>query len=270
MRIKKLFFVFLLIVAVQLNMESQGYELGGWLGISNYFGDLNPTFNLRKPGLAGGANLRVLFNDRISFKSSISLTQFGADDKYSTNSFDKQRNLSFKTFLVDFNNQIEFNFLPYVHGSSDYFTPYIAGGLNIFYYNPKAELDGRYYNLRELGTEGQALGEEYFLFSAGLSVGGGLKWDLSTTLSMNLEMSYRFVFTDYLDDVSKSYPNVRELQSLRGEVAVKLSDRSGIPGFAVQGKQRGNSRDKDKFSFIQVSFMYYFGSLKCPPINRYD
>ncbi len=157
-----------------------------------------------------------------------------------------------------------------MHGSSDYFTPYLAGGLNIFYYNPKAELDGKYYNLRELGTEGQALGEEYFQFSAGLSVGGGLKWDLSTTLSMNLEMSYRFVFTDYLDDVSKSYPNVRELQSLRGEIAVKLSDRSGIPGFAVQGKQRGNSRDKDKFSFIQVSFMYYFGSLKCPPINRYD
>jgi len=270
MRIRKLFFIFVLMAVSQLNLMSQGFELGGWLGISNYFGELNPTFNISKPGLAGGANLRVLFNDRISLKSTISLTRFGANDKNSTNSFDKKRNLSFRSIIVDFNNQIEFNFLPYVHGSSDYFTPYLAGGFNVFYYDPKAEYKGKYYSLRELGTEGQALGEEYFQFSAGLTFGGGLKWDISTKLSMNLEMSYRFTFTDYLDDVSKTYPNVRELQSLRGDIAVKLSDRSNIPGFAVQGKQRGNSRDNDRFSFIQLSMMYYFGSLKCPTINRYD
>jgi hypothetical protein len=83
-------------------------------------------------------------------------------------------------------------------------------------------------------------------------------------------LSYRFLFTDYLDDISTVYPNVRELESLRGEIAVKLSDRSNIPGFAQQGKQRGDSRNNDKMSFIGVSMMYYFGSLKCPPINRYQ
>jgi opacity protein-like surface antigen len=266
------FFLLFTLIFFTKNLHSQkGFELGGWLGISNYFGDLNTGFNLSRPGLAGGVNYRMLFNDRLAFKSALNYGSVSGNDKYSSNPFETNRNLSFKSNLFDLTNQFEFNFLPYIHGTStDYFTPYILAGLNIFYYNPTAELDGKKYSLREYGTEGQALGEEYFEFSSGLTVGGGLKWDINHKLSLNLEASYRFIFTDYLDDVSTAYPNIGELRSIRGDEGVKLSDRSGIPGFAVQGKQRGNSRDNDKFSFIGLSLMYYFGQLDCPEINRYN
>lgn len=271
MKYKHLVLLFFILLLFTNDTKAQkGFELGGWLGVSNYFGDLNTSFDLTKPGVAGGVNFRFLFNERLAYKISLSNGNVRADDKDSNNSFDNKRNLSFKSILVDLTNQLEFNFIPYVHGSSDFYTPYVAVGLNVFYYDPKAEYEGKWYNLRELGTEGQALGEEYFQYSAGFVVGGGIKWDITHTLSMNFEMTYRYIFTDYLDDVSTIYPNIGELNSLRGQNAVNLSDRSGIPGFGAQGNQRGNSRDNDKFSFIGVSMMYYFGSLECPPINKYQ
>ncbi len=272
MKIRNIVFLFIFIFGFSNQLISQkGYELGGWLGISNYFGELNSNFSFLEPGLAGGMNLRLLFNDRLAMKTMISYGSVKGDDKDSYNTFEKKRNLSFKSPIIDFTQQFEFNFQSYRHGTAtDYFTPYLLAGIDIFYYDPRAKLDGKWYSLRELGTEGQALGEEYFEYAAGLVVGGGLKWDINHVLSMNLEMSYRFISTDYLDDVSKSYPNMRELKTLRGEIAEKLSDRSGIPGFAVQGKQRGNSRDKDKFSFVGVSLMYFIGSLECPSINKYS
>jgi hypothetical protein len=269
MRSKFLILIVFLFSIYGLNAQ-KGYELGGWIGVSNYFGDMNTNYSLTDLGVAGGINFRFLYNERIAIKSSLSYGSIKANDENSTNSFEKQRNLSFKSILVDLTNQLEFNFAPYIHGSSDFFTPYVAVGFDIFYYDPKASYNNKWYSLRELGTEGQALGEEYFQYGVGLVTGGGFKWDINHKLSMNFEITYRFVSTDYLDDVSVSYPNEGELRSLRGDIAVILSDRSGVDGFAVQGKQRGNSRDNDKFSFVGVSMMYYFGSLECPPINKYQ
>jgi hypothetical protein len=272
MKLRFYLFIIFIVSIYSENLKSQdGFELGGWIGMSNYFGDLNTSFNLSKPGLAVGVNYRLLFNDRLAYKSSLSFGSVRGDDNDSSNPFEHDRNLSFRSPVYDLTNQFEFNFLPYIHGTStDYFTPYIAVGLCIFYYNPTAEIDGKKYNLREFGTEGQALGEEYFQFSSGFITGGGIKWDINHKLSVNLEASYRFIFTDYLDDVSSVYPNIGELRSIRGEEGVMLSDRSGIPGFAIQGKQRGNSRDNDKYSFFGASLMYYFGKLDCPEVNRFS
>lgn len=253
------------------NLRSQdGYELGGWLGISNYFGDMNTNYRITDPGLAGGISFRNLFNDRLAYRASLSYGSVRADDKDSSNPFERDRNLNFKSIIIDLTNQIDFNFLPFQYGSrTDYFTPYLSVGFNLFYYDPVTSLDGKKYHLREYGTEGQQLGDEYFQFSTGFVTGFGFKWAIDHALSLNVEASFRFTGTDYLDDVSTTYPNTGELRSLRGEEGVMLSDRSGIPGFAAQGKQRGNSRDKDRFSFIGVSMMYYFGQVDCPKINKY-
>ncbi|MEZ4908417.1 MAG: DUF6089 family protein [Saprospiraceae bacterium] len=272
MQLKSKFIVIVLISLFSFTSRAQsGFELGGWVGLSHYFGDLNTSFKLNHPGPAAGANARLLFNERLALKSSLNIGYIVADDAYSTNAYENERNLNFHSMIYDFTNQFEFNFLPYIHGSSnDFFTPYLFGGITIFHYNPRTSLNGKTYNLREYGTEGQPIGEEYYEFGVALPVGFGLKWDINHKLSINLEVSYKFTFTDYLDDVSTSYPNVGELNSLRGEIGVALSDRSGIPGFAEQGKQRGNSRDKDKYSFTGISVMYFFGQLACPEINKYN
>jgi len=251
--------------------QQDGWEAGFWLGTSYYFGDLNTSYNLGLPGPAGGIMARYNFNKRVCFKFSANYGQIRADDALSKNVYERARNLSFRSNVFDAALQFEFNFLPYDHGSEDeFFTPYVFGGLNAFTFNPQAEYEGVYYDLRELGTEGQFPGEEYFSFSGGILYGIGFKVDLSYEWSINIELGARQLFTDYIDDVSTVYPDMGDLERNRGEVAVALSDPSIIiPGvtetkIGEEGKQRGNASNNDSYVMLGVGLVYYFGDIRCP------
>ncbi len=250
----------------------KGYEVGGWLGVAHYFGDLNTTFKVNRPGIAGGIVGRYNFNTRISVKVSANYGRVSAYDSDSKNQFELTRNLSFRSNIIEGAGQIEFNFLPYIHGSrDDFFTPYLFGGLGFFYFNPQAKLDGEWIPLQPLGTEGQPIGGEYNKGQMSLVYGAGFKMDLSYAWSLNFELSARALFTDYLDDVSTVYPNSVELQALRGDVAAMLSDRSlevSSEAIGEQGRQRGTSTTNDAFAFLSIGLVYYIGTLQCPPISR--
>ena len=272
---KKLLLGLVLFSVTQLVTAQRGWEAGGWLGASHYFGDLNTNYRLTDPGFAGGAIARYNFNNRIAAKMSVNYGKIGADDADSRNAFERARNLSFESTVIDGAFQLEFNFLPYTHGSKDeYFTPYLFAGFSAFYFNPMAELDGTLYELRPLGTEGQFKGEEYYTVNGAFVYGIGFKVDLSYEWSINFELSGRQAFTDYVDDVSTVYTDVDDLQRARGLIAAQLSDRSiEIPGvdnsqIGREGTQRGNSNNKDSFMFLQVGLIYYFGDLRCPEYSR--
>jgi hypothetical protein len=93
---------------------------------------------------------------------------------------------------------------------------------------------------------------------------------------MQLELSGRTTFTDYLDDVSTVYPDRRNLFLERGNVgslAVAMSDRSlssaaSSTSLNKTGFMRGNADNKDAFAFLEVGFLYFFGNLRCPDISR--
>lgn len=275
-----MFIRFLLIIFIFIQFQLvqgqsyKGWELGAWTGVSYYFGDLNTAFNLNKPGLAGGLSGRYNFNPRLSLGFNANYGSISADDKLSKNEFELARNLNFRSNIFEISSQFEFNFLRYVHGDKNYsFSPYLFGGVSAFSFKPVTELEGVNYSLRDYGTEGQFFGEEYNLFQMGLVYGMGIKFDLNVDWSINVEVSLRKLFTDYLDDVSDTYPDKDELQSLRGPIAVALSDRSTeenreIFNIGQQGRQRGNSRDNDSFNFIRVAALYYFGYLPCPEILK--
>ena len=247
----------------------KGLELGGWIGSSHYFGDLKTEFSLNEPGLAIGLAGRYNFNERISAKASLNLGHLRGDDSDSNNTFERERNLSFKSAIVDLSSQLEFNFLPYVHGSSDdFFTPYIFAGLSGFSFSPRTDLNGTTYSLRHFGTEGQPIGEEYGKFSLAINFGLGVKWDINVDWSMNIEVGMRATSTDYIDDVSTIYPDLDLLASTRGQTAADLSNRSIVPGVGVTGRQRGNSANNDNYVFVGVGIMRYFGQLPCPKIVK--
>lgn len=252
----------------------KGWEVGGWAGGSMYFGDLNTDFNVSTPGFATGIMIRRNFNERLCLKTSGNFVFVRADDANSDNIYERARNLSFQSNVWDFTTQLEFNFLPYVHGSSDQsFTPYVFAGISVFSFNPKAELNGELTELRPLGTEGQFKGEEYFTVQGGLAYGIGLKVDLNEVWSLNFDLNSRYLFTDYLDDVSTVYPDKRQLLRTRGEDAVALSDRSiAVPGVTDQigeaGKQRGNRSNNDSYVMLGIGIVRYFGNLPCPEYSR--
>ncbi len=252
-----------------MSQAQKGFELGAWAGVSNYFGELNANYRLTDFGPAGGLNGRYNFNNRLATKASLSYGYIYGDDKNNRNVFELRRNLNFKSHLADATFTGEFNFLPYTHGSQDeYFTPYVSLGFNVFYFAPFTELDGVNHFLRPLGTEGQPVGGEYSFINGGLVYGGGFKWDINYEWSFNIEFTMRNLFTDYLDDVSRTFPNQATLEANRGTIARQLSDRSIEPQIGEAGRQRGDSTRRDNYSFFGISIMRYFGSVECPKIQR--
>ncbi len=272
--ISNIFFTTLAYIFLVCNVSAQqGFELGGWVGGAFYTGDLNTQFDVMHPGQAAGLIMRYNFNHRICFKVSGNYGFLRADDAWSDNAFERRRNVNFRSHLGDLSSQLEFNFFPYFHGSRDHFyTPYLFAGFSLFTYNPYAIYNGeKTPPLRDLGTEGQFIGEEYSTFQRGINFGAGLKFDLTDEWSLNVELSFRKLFTDYLDDVSTAYPNKGELRGVRGDIAVLASDPS-VPDaegnlFGMEGRQRGDSNNKDAYHFIQIGIVRYFGNLKCPDIS---
>ena len=123
-------------------------------------------------------------------------------------------------------------------------------------------LNGSWYELQPLGTEGQGTKAypgltPYKLTQFGVPFGIGAKISLSKILCVGLEWGMRKTYTDYLDDVSTTYPDPVLLKAQKGEIAMELSNRS-IPvagEHPVQaGVQRGNSKTRDWYSFAGLTF----------------
>jgi Domain of unknown function (DUF6089) len=268
MSLKKYFFTILLFLIWNTSFGQQGWELGGWIGGSNYWGDLNNNYRINRTGLAFGAIGRYNFNNRLCLKLGLNYGTVSGYDSDSKNTFEKTRNLSFKSNVFDVTGQFEFNFFPYNHGSNDeFYTPYIFGGITTYNYNPQAYYQGKWYNLREMGTEGQFYGDEYYSIAQALAYGVGFKIDLNSVWSMNFEASFRKLYNDYLDDVSSTYASRKDIEKLRGPVAVALADRSVevVPDpIGTRGRQRGDSKSNDQYYFLSIGIVYYFGNLHCP------
>lgn len=267
-------YILLLLMALAYctGYSQKGYEVGGMIGATNYYGDINPDFSLKGLGYSVCAIGRYNFNTRTSVRLDVGAGRFLGKDSFSENNYQKSRNLSFRTDFLDASLGFEFNFFPLVHGSRDkYFTPYVFGGLAFAYYNPRAELDGTWYALRSLGTEGQNKTSEYARVTAGMTYGLGFKVDFTYEWSLNIEFSVRQMGSDYLDDVSTVYPNMVELAARRGDIAVQLSDRSGelgIDPIGEPGWQRGVDNNKDGYYSLRIGAVYYIGLLQCPALSR--
>ncbi len=266
---KKTIILGLFSLVANFSFAQQGWEIGIMGGVANYFGDLNTSFNVAHPGGSATAIARYNFNNRVSLRASIMGGQIRGDDAWSNNAFEKRRNLSFRSTITEASFMGEFNFLPLTHGSSDeFFTPYLLGGVSVFTYNPEAKYKGNWAELRPLGTEGQFINNEYGTASLALLFGGGFKVDLTDKWSLNFEIAGRRTFTDYLDDVSGNYPDLRDVKRLRGNIAADLVDRSGEPRIGLEGRQRGNGKKRDSYATLSVGILYYFGDLKCPRFYR--
>lgn len=253
--------LFIFLIYINPISAQKGWEIGGYIGAMHYFGELNTGYGLKDLGLSGGVIYRKNFNERVCLQSMFNIGQVKGSDADSHNSFEQKRNLSFKSMIMDVGVHLEFNFFPYYHGDREfYYTPYAFLGVAGTRFNPKTELDGENHTLRNIMTEGVKYGQ----FTAGISFGVGFKWDINRKWSCNAFLSPKLPWTDYIDDVSTVYPNMQSMD----ELGAALSDRSGIPGFAETGGQRGNSNNNDKYAVFGISLMRYFSRLECPKVSR--
>ncbi|WP_421762615.1 DUF6089 family protein [Ekhidna sp.] len=222
-------------------------------GTTSYFGELNSnnSFSDNISLINIGIEARLL--NRIGARIDASYFTLSGDDRTaSDSSFQRQRNLSFES--KNFHSQLHLIYYlkPY---QGDYykrwnFDPYLFSGVGYLRYTPTAILGGERYSLRDAQTEGIS----YKKWTTTIPAGIGGKFKVNEFLNVNLEVSYHFTFSDYLDDVSNTYGT--EFSSVTARLLSDRKDEVGVtnPEFYDQiqpGSRRGNPNDND--SFLQIN-----------------
>ncbi|TAH40428.1 MAG: hypothetical protein EYC69_11510 [Bacteroidetes bacterium] len=282
MNIRRTFLLlFLFNAGLGMSSYAQYEEIGLQGGITHYKGEL--AAHLFKPEEVHpyfGAFFRHNWNRHWSYKLELNVGKISGSDSHAKNAFEKDRNLSFYTTIIEVSPQIEFNFFPYETGNFEYpFTPYIFTGISLFRFNPKAELNGEIYELQPLGTEGQGSNgnKKYKRIQIAIPIGGGIKFAAGGNVGIGIEVGARRTYTDYLDDVSTVYPDQQILLANQGAAAVALSNRSlnnsdtssSIP--SIYRKQRGDSNSKDWYLFAGVTLYFRLSSMmkdSCKPFKN--
>lgn len=256
---------------------AQYNEVGIQLGVSRYKGELSPhSFSTRFIHFAGGVFFRHNWNLHWSWIAELNFGKVSGDDSFSKTTFEQNRNLNFSSTIIDFTPGVEFNFFRYETGNSNYpFTPYLFTGLSVFKFNPKS--GG--VELQPLGTEGQGLPgrpKPYSRVALAIPIGGGIKISVGQSVGIGIQVSARRTFTDYLDDVSTTYPDINQLRASKGNDAALFSDpgafNDSIPDYPIyEGKERGTPSDKDWYLFGTFTLwvrMTSFQREHCKPFKR--
>jgi opacity protein-like surface antigen len=236
------------------NKNKRYWIVGGSLNAFNYFGDLAPKsriasteISFTRPGIGLTAQYRMgpVFSIRGSFmwgrlKGDDDSSEFdGGDD-----SFRHFRNVHFRNDIKELSAIAVFD----IKGHSRTFItrpdfiPYVFAGIAVLHHNPRAQVpeydyvhypvtspyqiqsndpnyrDGKGNNvspeewiaLRSLQTEGRT----YSNFAFAIPVGAGVRYKVNRYWDLSFEVSYRQTFTDYLDDVSKSYLNPEDYDQI--------------------------------------------------------
>jgi hypothetical protein len=274
------------------------WEAGVDIGAANFLGDLGGAnqigthfvkdleVSLTRPAL--GAHIRYRNNRYIGYRANMSYGKVFGNDALTQERFRNNRNLNFKSNIIEFSAVIEFYFSKERAGHV-YNIKKLKGWRNIdiqsygflglggFYYNPKAYYQGKYVELRPLRTEGEGLKpgtKIYSKYSVCIPMGLGFKYGLSKQWSVGLEYGLRLTFTDYIDDCSTVYYDKAAIaaaqpDNLSAIMAAYLADPQlghipPVDNIYVTGvgQQRGDSTHTDSYMFMQITVNYKIGVKK--------
>ncbi|MCB0483535.1 MAG: outer membrane beta-barrel protein [Flavobacteriales bacterium] len=242
---------------------------GGAEEASGFIRDLN--FGATRFGIQG--HYQYYFHERMSGTAQLMYAQIYAADRFSKEVTRQNRNFTVKTHLVELDLMFRYYFIKEkfghvykLKGVGSYLLNQISVygtlGVGYIYFNPTGKhLDGKFYPLQPLGTEGQGLPggpEKYKRTSLVIPIGAGLRYTINPRLNVSADLIIRKTFTDYLDDVSTTYYDNTAIESANGEIAGYLADPNPgtYPTWTNKGEQRGNP-DQEDFYFTTMFTVGY-------------
>lgn len=271
---KRILFTVLALFSLLEISTAQYLEVGILGGGSNYAGDLQfHSIEDSEIKVAFGAFARYNISKHFAVRLQALTTKISGTDLNARASNPlRSRNLSFETSIIELALMGEVNVFGFDVRDQRGSSFFIFGGIGATKFNPKADLLGISYELQPLGTEGQTLGSNstYKLVTLAVPVGIGARIALGNKFNLGLEYGIRITMTDYLDDVSTSYPDLDALRAL-DPVAAALSyrtmeiDPSAAPN--PFGQSRGNAEDKDRYMIGAISISYNLANKK---VMEYD
>lgn len=252
---------------LSVNLTAQRFfngkrEVGAFLGVSNYHGDLAPKLVMSDFRPAIGALFRYNFNPYISYRVQGSFAEIrGSDANFAPQ---RPRNLEFRSVIIEAANTMEFNFHRFGTNVLDQdFSPFLTIGLNLFYFDPIGRFGDNEHQLRRHHTEGQK--RAYSPLQLAVPIGIGIKQNLSRNWVLGVEGVWRKTFTDYLDDVSGFYPDYKAHADKYGSLSADLSHRQTLNGDKPfrAGTQRGDKHLRDWYFFLGMTLTYRFTPVIC-------
>lgn len=282
----------------------------------NYYGDLAPNpgrfstdLSFTRPAI--GVTVSKRLGPRFSMSAGFLYGALSGSDFSSADENDQEngkyrfyRNLSFRNKIEEFSVTAIFD----LYENQDSYlsrvswTPFAFVGASVFHHNPQAIAPatalngeilpeaGTWVDLRPLGTEGQYSTlkstdanygiKPYNLIQAAIPIGLGVRFKIHEVMDFSAEIGFRYLFTDYIDDVSQNYVDLGVLNS---ELARALSYRSNevtssdiarVPVTARDGQTynlingygseyptniRGKASNKDIFMVTSLRVSYILG-----------
>lgn len=246
--------VLLLITALtSLGLQAQYTEVGAYLGTSNYIGDLSEQqISNENYHSVLGVFYRVNATKRLSLKTSFAKGTISGSDKFARTAASRQRNLSFRSEIIELAMTGEVNLSNYNIRDNKTGVPYFFAGIALARFNPQAQMRGAWYDLQPLRTEGK----KYSRNTLAVPFGLGMKFNVSYKLNVGLEFGARRTFTDFLDDVSTYYPDVEDMRShapLTASLSYRTPELTGEFGGNPVGTHRGDSGNNDWYLFGGVT-----------------
>ncbi len=266
-------------------------EIAVGLGVSNFLGDLGGRdqigsdfiydLELQLTKFSFYGSYGYYLTERSVWRGDLIYGNLWGDDKLTLEPYRHNRNLNFKSILIELSTRYEYHFitekmghrynLKKARGMKGFIIGFYGfAGVGAFYFNPKGLYGGQWIPLQPLGTEGQGLygTHKYLRFNMSIPMGFGFKYAINYQWRLGVEVGYHKTFTDYVDDVSTVYIDNDTLNKYHGPVAAYMSNPS--LGMIVNGKdptaagnQRGDQTDKDAFIFSHFTISY-----KLPPKRR--
>ncbi len=262
---------------------------------SYFYGDVSGSVRTTRPG----AEFSVV--QKISSHSSIGLATgwvrlVGSDylnaSLYNSTQQDHHvRNLHFRSDVISLKGFYQYDLLP---SYKDYlrrpiYNIFLKAGLGVFYFDPKTkDSTGAWVNLRPMKTEGKS----YSSYSAMIPLSLGVRYKISYHFDFEVEFTYNYTFTDYLDDVSGNYPKAdpnnpsdyytfrsaqktdpqtnkpRDLDYMTGELGYTVVPNGDAPYFQNHGPgtPRGSRAGFDSYMTLSVRLVYLIPrhKINCP------
>lgn len=259
------------------------FEIGGHFGMMNSFTDLGGKKGIGKKFIKDlrwqtakpsyGVYVMANYLDKLCLRLEGTFGQVVGYDSIlkkvgPSTSGRYERNLSFKSKINEAQLALEIHpmmFKDFEDQDPPLLSPYLLVGVGYFSFDPQAKLNGQWYSLQPLHTEGQGFKEypdrkNYQLSQVNFATGLGLKYQVSPLLNARIEFVHRTLTTDYLDDASEmDYIDPTLFYSYlspnRAAIAQQLADRRAelIPSDVVNpNAQRGNPKNNDSYFTIQL------------------
>lgn len=275
--------VFLILIST-LSIAQYRWDYGGQAGVSNYLGDIGGKSQTRRDFVADmklgqtrwdpTVFVRYKFNPKLSLRGQFSYLRIQGADSLSTNPARRARNLSFRNDIFELSATPQVTIYENQDLGSSYrfklsFNFYAFAGVGVMHHNPKASYEGEWVALQPLHTENV----KYSLWQFVVPVGTGFYFTVRKKHRIGFEFDWRICFTDYLDDVSKTYANPSTLSPLGAALSNRTNELTTADKKAIgepagwynnfgynpvlnPADKRGQSNHKDTYMTATLNYSY--------------